>query len=96
MAEAWHLPAAPHDCTGPVVFFNAPSLNATNALIQESVVARGDARWFVQGVVSVHIGRGQHCSRNRSDGLTTRGNRDFPRLAHIKVGNSQDQALSLN
>ncbi len=41
MAEAHHLPVAPHDCTGPVVFAASchVSLNATNALIQESVRA---------------------------------------------------------
>jgi L-alanine-DL-glutamate epimerase-like enolase superfamily enzyme len=41
MAEAHHLPIAPHDCTGPVVFAASchVSLNATNALIQESVRA---------------------------------------------------------
>jgi L-alanine-DL-glutamate epimerase-like enolase superfamily enzyme len=34
MAEAWHLPVAPHDCTGPVVFAASThlSLNAPNAL----------------------------------------------------------------
>mgnify|MGYP000409824348 FL=1 len=41
MAEAHHLPVAPHDCTGPVVFVASChlSLNATNALVQESVRA---------------------------------------------------------
>lgn len=41
MAEAWHLPIAPHDCTGPVVLTASThlSLNAPNALIQESVRA---------------------------------------------------------
>jgi L-alanine-DL-glutamate epimerase-like enolase superfamily enzyme len=41
MAEAWHLPVAPHDCTGPVVLAASVhlSLNAPNALIQESVRA---------------------------------------------------------
>ena len=41
MAEAFHLPVAPHDCTGPVVFIASChlSLNAPNALIQESVRA---------------------------------------------------------
>ena len=41
MAEPWHLPIAPHDCTGPVVLAASthPSLNAPNALIQESVRA---------------------------------------------------------
>ncbi|MGP1396257.1 MAG: mandelate racemase/muconate lactonizing enzyme family protein [Inquilinaceae bacterium] len=41
MAEAWHLPVAPHDCTGPVVLAASThlSLNAPNAVIQESVRA---------------------------------------------------------
>ncbi len=41
MAEAWHLPIAPHDCTGPVVLTASThlSLNATNAVLQESVRA---------------------------------------------------------
>jgi len=41
MVETWHLPIAPHDCTGPVVLCASThlSLNAPNALIQESVRA---------------------------------------------------------
>lgn len=41
MAETWHLPIAPHDCTGPVVLAASThlSLNAPNALVQESVRA---------------------------------------------------------
>ena len=41
MSEAWHLPIAPHDCTGPVVLCASThlALNAPNALIQESVRA---------------------------------------------------------
>jgi galactonate dehydratase len=41
MAETYHLPVAPHDCTGPVVLTASVhlSLNATNALIQETVRA---------------------------------------------------------
>jgi galactonate dehydratase len=41
MAETWHLPVAPHDCTGPVVLCASThlSLNAPNALIQETVRA---------------------------------------------------------
>ena len=41
MAEAFHLPLAPHDCTGPIVFTASChlSLNAPNAVFQESVRA---------------------------------------------------------
>ena len=41
MADAWQLPVAPHDCTGPVVWTASThlSLHAPNALVQESVRA---------------------------------------------------------
>ena len=41
LAEAWQLPVAPHDCTGPVVYAASVhfSIHAPNALIQESVRA---------------------------------------------------------
>jgi galactonate dehydratase len=41
MVEAYKLPVAPHDCTGPVVLAASThlSVNAPNALIQESVRA---------------------------------------------------------
>jgi L-alanine-DL-glutamate epimerase-like enolase superfamily enzyme len=41
MAEAYQLPVAPHDCTGPVVLVASThlSLNLPNALIQETVRA---------------------------------------------------------
>jgi galactonate dehydratase len=72
MAEAWHLPVAPHDCTGPVVYTASThlSLNAPNALIQESVRAfyRG---WYPEvmtaipaienGFVTVPEGAGLGC-----------------------------------
>ena len=54
MAEAWHLPVAPHDCTGPVVFTASThlSLNAPNAIFQESVRAfyRG---WYGEVMTAV-------------------------------------------
>ena len=41
LADAWQLPVAPHDCTGPVVFAASVhfSIHAPNALVQESVRA---------------------------------------------------------
>jgi L-alanine-DL-glutamate epimerase-like enolase superfamily enzyme len=61
MAEAWHLPVAPHDCTGPVVLAASThlSLNAPNALVQESVRAfyRG---WYRDVVTALPpVTRGQ-------------------------------------
>ena len=41
LADAWQLPVAPHDCTGPVVFLASLhfSIHSPNALVQESVRA---------------------------------------------------------
>ena len=65
MAEAWHTPIAPHDCTGPVVYTASChlSLHARNALIQESVRAfyTGWYRELVSGlpeIVDWHVSIG--------------------------------------
>ena len=54
MAEAWHLPVAPHDCTGPVVLTASThlSLNAPNALVQESVRAFYNG-WYKDAVTAL-------------------------------------------
>jgi len=54
MAETWHLPVAPHDCTGPVALAAAThlSLNAPNAMIQESVRAH-HRTWYRDLVTAV-------------------------------------------
>ncbi len=61
MAEAWHLPVAPHDCTGPVVLAASThlALNAPNALVQESVRAfyRTWYRDLVTGLPDVSDGQ---------------------------------------
>ncbi len=48
MAEAYRMPIAPHDCVGPVTlaFSCQLSLNAPNALIQETVRAY-NATWYM-------------------------------------------------
>jgi galactonate dehydratase len=54
MAEAWHLPVAPHDCTGPVALAAAThlSLNAPNAIVQETVRAHYHT-WYRDLVTAV-------------------------------------------
>lgn len=54
MAEAWHLPVAPHDCTGPVVLAASThlALHAPNALVQESVRAYYNS-WYKDLVTEV-------------------------------------------
>jgi galactonate dehydratase len=41
LVDAWQLPVAPHDCTGPIVYAASVhfSIHAPNALVQESVRA---------------------------------------------------------
>jgi galactonate dehydratase len=54
MAEAWQLPIAPHDCTGPVILAASThlSLHAPNALVQESVRAFYNS-WYKELVTEV-------------------------------------------
>lgn len=54
MAEAWHRPVAPHDCTGPVIFAASVHhvINATNALVQE-VVRAFYYGWFPEVVTEL-------------------------------------------
>jgi L-alanine-DL-glutamate epimerase-like enolase superfamily enzyme len=54
MAEAHHLPFAPHDCTGPVTLMASVHLcmNGPNALIQE-VVRAFNAGWYPRLVTSL-------------------------------------------
>jgi len=54
LADAYHRPVAPHDCTGPVAFNAAVhlSLSVPNALVQESVRAF-HAGWYRELVTEV-------------------------------------------
>jgi galactonate dehydratase len=59
MTEAFGLPVAPHDCTGPVVWTASVhlSLNAPNALIQETVRAFYTG-WYKELVVGLPVVEG--------------------------------------
>ncbi|CAN5745699.1 mandelate racemase/muconate lactonizing enzyme family protein [soil metagenome] len=54
MAEAYQLPVAPHDCTGPIVYMASMhlSLNAVNTLVQESVRAFYNG-WYTELVTDL-------------------------------------------
>ena len=56
LAEAWHVPVAPHDCTGPVVYTASChfSLHARNALIQETVRAFYTG-WYTELVTDLPV-----------------------------------------
>jgi L-alanine-DL-glutamate epimerase-like enolase superfamily enzyme len=59
MAEAFGVPVAPHDCTGPVVWAASVhlSLNAPNALIQECVRAFHTG-WYTELVTGLPVVEG--------------------------------------
>ncbi|MEQ1597286.1 MAG: mandelate racemase/muconate lactonizing enzyme family protein [Casimicrobium sp.] len=70
MADAWQLPVAPHDCTGPVVWAASThlSLHAPNALIQESVRAFYTG-WYKELVTELPIVRNGMISLSDKPGL---------------------------
>jgi L-alanine-DL-glutamate epimerase-like enolase superfamily enzyme len=72
MAEARHLPVAPHDCTGPVVFTASThlSINLPNALVQESVRAYYTG-WYEELVTALPTVADGHISPPRGSGLGT-------------------------
>lgn len=72
MAESYQLPVAPHDCTGPVVLMASThlSLNATNALVQESVRAFYTG-WYTELVTDLPIFSNGHMDLSSKPGLGT-------------------------
>ncbi len=67
MADAWQLPVAPHDCTGPVVWAASThlSLHAPNALVQESVRAFFTG-WYKELVTELPVvENGMICLNNK-------------------------------
>ena len=70
MAEAYQLPVAPHDCTGPVVLQASMhlSLNAPNALIQETVRAYYTG-WYKELVTALPIVENGYASLPHLPGL---------------------------
>ena len=72
MAEAYHLPVAPHDCTGPVVLAASThlSINLPNALTQETVRAYYTG-WYKELVTELPEVSCGHVSPPEGSGLGT-------------------------
>jgi galactonate dehydratase len=72
MAEAHHLPVAPHDCTGPVVLTASThlSINLPNALTQETVRAYYTG-WYKELVTELPVVSDGHVSPPEGPGLGT-------------------------
>ena len=70
MADAWQLPVAPHDCTGPVVWAASTqlSLHAPNAMIQESVRAFYSG-WYKELVTELPTVKNGMISLNDKPGI---------------------------
>jgi L-alanine-DL-glutamate epimerase-like enolase superfamily enzyme len=73
MAEAYHLPIAPHDCTGPVLLTASVhlSVNVPNALIQEIVRAHYWS-WYRELVTDLPPLEGGYIAPLHGPGLGTR------------------------
>ena len=78
MAEAYHLPVTPHDCVGPLTlaFSIHLSLNAPNALIQETVRAF-IAGWYTEIVTELPPIREGHVYPPEGPGVGTELRRSF-------------------
>ncbi len=72
MAEAYQLPVAPHDCTGPVVLVASThlSINLPNALIQETVRAYYSG-WYKELVTTLPTIEGGFIAPPPGPGLGT-------------------------
>jgi L-alanine-DL-glutamate epimerase-like enolase superfamily enzyme len=72
LAEARKLPVAPHDCTGPVAYTASThlSVNATNALVQESVRAYYTG-WYEELVTELPVVENGHLRPPEGPGLGT-------------------------
>jgi L-alanine-DL-glutamate epimerase-like enolase superfamily enzyme len=72
MAEAYQLPVAPHDCTGPVVLVASThlSINLPNALIQETVRAYYSG-WYRELVTTLPTIEGGFIAPPSGPGLGT-------------------------
>lgn len=93
MAESYQLPVAPHDCTGPIVLMASMhlSLNAPNALIQETVRAYYTG-WYTELVTDLPLIDNGYASLPNKPGLGTEllpGLTDRPD-AHVRVSTAGD------
>jgi galactonate dehydratase len=91
MAEAYQLPVAPHDCTGPIVLMASMhlSLNAVNALIQETVRAYYTG-WYKELVTDLPSISDGHATLSAKPGL---GTELLPELRNRKDAHLQASEL---
>ena len=73
MAATHHLPFAPHDCTGPVIYTAAThmSVHEPNGSIQESVRAFYNGGWYTEVATSLPIMENGYVRPPEGPGLGT-------------------------
>jgi galactonate dehydratase len=88
-AEAHHLPIAPHDCTGPIVYTASVhlSLNAPNTLVQESVRSFYTG-WYKEIVTDLPVMKDGYVHPMTGPGLGTRLLPDLIRRPDARVRRS--------
>ena len=95
MAEAYQLPVAPHDCTGPVVLVASThlSINLPNALIQEAVRAYYTG-WYTELVTTLPTFDRGYVSAPTGPGLGTELLPDLWQRpdAHVRASDLRDVA----
>jgi L-alanine-DL-glutamate epimerase-like enolase superfamily enzyme len=79
MAETYHRPLAPHDCTGPVTYIAGTHLCQAlpNAMIQEGVRAYYAGGWYEEVVTELPMVANGMVSAPDGAGLGTRLRPDF-------------------
>lgn len=98
MAEAYHLPVAPHDCTGPVVLTASThlSINQPNALVQETVRAYYTG-WYKELVTELPVIADGYISPPEGPGLGTELLPDLHRRsdAHLQTSELDGRRTSI-
>ena len=91
LAEAFHRPFAPHDCTGPVVFTVGVHLTTAlpNAMIQESVRAHYDGGWYTRIVTDLPKVEHGLATPTQTAGIGTRLRPDFLERSDVHVRTSR-------
>jgi len=79
MAETYHRPFAPHDCTGPVTYIAGTHVcqSLPNAMIQEGVRAYYAGGWYHDVVTELPAVAGGMVSAPEGPGLGTRLRPEF-------------------
>ena len=94
MAEAYKLPVAPHDCTGPVVWTASMHLSVSlpNAVIQEAVRAYYSG-WYREVLTALPTVENGFAAPPEGVGLGTKLQPDFLRRSTTQVRRGSDQRV---